>query len=638
MTLLSIQSTAPNIRKRGIAPVTLSLPTVTRGTVEELAHLLYNGSDRTDIHAPWRALIADPEFHYQPGLTTTEQISRSYQRLHLVNDIVGTPELLPQDPHRLSAMHEWIGGVDGGLCTLASIHYNLFLGSLLEHDDHGRDLTPYTSLSRTGTFLCTELEHGNDAANLQTTATYDPTTGGFTLHTPTIGAQKFMPNTSTLGGPKSAVVAARLLVDNEDQGVYLFLVPLTDSTGPLPGVTVRAIPSRFGPTVDHCLTRFKHVRLPRTALLEAEHGRLDHHGQLTSSLGNRRKRFLRSVNRVTMGKLCMSASSLGMARTALTIAVRYAHIRHIAGPREGERVPLAAHRSHHGRLLSALATCYALTFLHRKVMKRWTEHTAEDRDQVERMVAVSKSWITWQCRQIAIECRERCGAQGLFPFNNLVEQQLNIEGGITAEGDNLVIAVKAASEMIFGHKTERTTTDEPTGDSRASHQDQLTELRFLRDRLADVEDIWQRRSRTALRHGPQGNPLGRWNAACPPALEMVHAYTRRLAADAFLEAIEETVSPEARTLLENLYRLFALKELDEHTGTLVVEDRINLDHIRELPAAVDRTVRELAPCMGPLVDAFDLPDEYLANIPLANDSYSVHVDDLVGAATADIAS
>jgi acyl-CoA oxidase len=239
------------------------------------------------------------------------------------------------DPHRLAALHEWIGPVDGGLTTLASIHYNLFLGSLVDHDGEGRDLSAFTSLQRTGTFLCAELEHGNDVAAMETVAVLDRPSGGFRLHTPTPGAQKFMPNTSLTGGPKSAVVAARLIVDDQDQGVFLFLTPLSDHNGHRPGVKVRLLPERTGTPVDHALTSFDRTWLPREALLQADHSRLGPDGGLVSNLGNRRKRLLRSINRVTMGKLCMSAGTPGMARAELTIAVRYAHSRLIAGQGPG---------------------------------------------------------------------------------------------------------------------------------------------------------------------------------------------------------------------------------------------------------------------------------------------------------------
>ncbi|MFF5976416.1 acyl-CoA dehydrogenase [Streptomyces sp. NPDC012769] len=586
------------------------------GGAEELTCLLFDGDDRERVHGEWRRLISGEAFAPRTGLTPAERTDLSYERLRLVNDTVAGAgaEALSYDARRLAALHEWTGFVDGGLCTLASIHYNLFLGSLLDHDGYRRDLSPYTAMERTGTFLCTELAHGNDVTSLETVAVLDRATGGFVLHTPNPGARKFMPNTSLAGGPKTAVVAARLLIDGQDQGIFLFLTPLSDAEGHLPGIRVSRLPDRTGTPVDHCLTAFDHVRLPREAMLEAAHGRLDKDGRLTSSLGNRRKRFLRSVGRVTMGKLCMSGGTLGMARAALAIAVRYAHHRRIGAPRAGERMPLAAHRSHHGRLLHSLATAYAMTFLHRSVLDRWAAHDptdAEEREEVERLIAVAKGWITWQARDITVEARERCGAQGLFPGNGIADLPLNVEGGITAEGDNLVIWVKAASEMLFAH--EAGAAPAPRGE--------LTDLAFLRDLHACVERVWQTRARAALRGGPSGDPVGRWNETSGAALEMVAAHARVRAADALLAATARASAPRTRFLLENVARLFLLQELRPHTGDLLVAGHLTAAHVEALHSTTDHVIADLAPHLMTLVDAFDLPEEFLAATPLANADY-----------------
>ncbi len=590
---------------------------VPRSASQEITHLLFDRDDRERVHGGWRGLLAG--FSYLPDLTPGERTAVSYDRLRLVNSMVDDPAALAHDPRLLAGLHEWAGFVDGGLCTLASVHYNLFMGSLLDHEVYGRDLSAFTSMQRIGTFLCTELAHGNDVASLQTVAVFDRATGGFILNTPNPDARKFMPNTSLTGGPKSAVVAARLLVDGEDQGIFLFLTPLSDHNGHLPGVTVRRLPHRTGTPVDHCLTSFDHVWLPREAMLEADHGRLDEDGTLTSSLGNRRKRFLRSVNRVTMGKLCMSAGTLGMARAALTIAVRYAHHRHVGGPKSGQRIPIVRHRSHHGRLLHSLANAYAMTFLHRTVMDRFVAHEEAEREEVERLVAVAKGWITWHAREITTESRERCGAQGLFPENRISDLPGNIEGGITAEGDNLVIWVKAAAEMVFGHQVGPISSD-----TRPAAERDLTDLRFLRDLLASVERTWQARARTALREGPSGDPVGRWNESSGAALEMVSAYAGRLAADAFLEAAGQATEPATRKLLTNLCWLFLLEQLRQHTGDLLAEERLTVEHVLGLHQTIDAVLAELAPHMMTLVDAFDLPDEYLAEVPIANVDYLDH--------------
>ncbi|MER6695525.1 acyl-CoA oxidase, partial [Streptomyces minutiscleroticus] len=162
----------------------------------DLTRTLY-GDRFAQLHEPWRKLLSTAAFRYQEGLAPDDRAALSYERLRLVNDAVADPVRLVQDIEQLSAVHEWMGAVDQGLGTVASIHFNLFLGSLLDHDGRQRDLREFTALTRTGTFLCTEAAHGNSASQLETTAAYDPDSRTFLLHTPSPAAAKFMPNTSS---------------------------------------------------------------------------------------------------------------------------------------------------------------------------------------------------------------------------------------------------------------------------------------------------------------------------------------------------------------------------------------------------------------------------------------------------------
>ncbi|MFJ3140828.1 acyl-CoA dehydrogenase [Streptomyces sp. NPDC086843] len=584
--------------------------------VADLIRLLFNGDDHDRIHAPWRDMISGESFRHREGLSPEQQTALAYERLHTLNRTLTSPEDLARDPERLASLHEWAAITHGGgsLCTLASIHYNLFLGSLLDHNDGPeRDLTPYTTLQRTGTFLCTELAHGNDAGNLQTTATLNPQTGGFTLHTPHPGAQKFMPNTSTTGGPKTAVVAARLLINNTDHGVYLFLTPLTDSHGTLPHIRVHRLPHRPGAPVDHCLTSFDHLPLPRTALLQAHHGRLTDDNTFHSPLGNRRKRFLTSINRVTTGKLCMSAAAVGATRAALTIAVRYSHHRHITGPRPGQHTPLHAHRTHHARLITALATAYAMTLLHRTVTHQHT-HPTPDHPHTERLIAITKAWITWQARTLTTEARERCGAHALFSVNALADFPHYTEGTITAEGDNLVIWTKAAAEMIFNH----TTTPTPP------HPHDLTDNTHLRNLLTHAEHLWQTRARHALRTTPTNDPLTRFNTASTPALRMVETHAQLQAANAFLTTINHTTNPTTRHLLTHLCRLFLLTQLTPHTTDLLTTGHLTPHQTQTLHTLHDHTIHTLTPHTTTLTNAFHLPTPYLTHIPLTHPHHLTH--------------
>ncbi|MFD6613501.1 hypothetical protein ACFWD1_32080, partial [Micromonospora chalcea] len=86
-----------------------------------------------------------------PGLTPRDRTALAYERLRLINDTLQSPEQLADDPHLLTSLHEWTGFVDPTLATLSAIHYNLFLGSLIDHfPSAARPLTDFTSLRRTG--------------------------------------------------------------------------------------------------------------------------------------------------------------------------------------------------------------------------------------------------------------------------------------------------------------------------------------------------------------------------------------------------------------------------------------------------------------------------------------------------------
>ncbi|MGA4863692.1 acyl-CoA dehydrogenase [Streptomyces lavendulocolor] len=572
--------------------------------------LFADGPESADVHGMWRKAVSTGLFRHRSDAGTRERWQLSYDRLRILNEELLRPEDLARDPRGLAALHEWAAVVDGATATVAGIHYNLFLGSLL--DDHlspPRDLSAFYGLDRIGTFLCTERAHGNDAAALETLARYDREREEFVLHTPHEGAQKYMPNTSAVGGPKSAVVAARLLVGDRDHGVFLFLVPLSDHCGTLPGITVTVLPERVGSPVDHCVTSFDHVRLPRTALVQGEHGRLLPDGTLVSSVGSARKRFLHAIGRVTVGKLCMSASTLGGCRAALAIAVRYAHTRYISGPVAGRRVPLAAHRSHHARLLDRVATAYAMTFLHRAVTERWITHASEERAAVERLVALTKGWITWQAREIVIESRERCGARALFPVNGLAEYPANADGAITAEGDNLAIWCKAAAEMIFGHPL----APEPRP---AAGTESLTDPAFLRRAVSAAEHYWHTSARCDLRHGTAGDALGRWNNASAAALNLAETHTIGQASDAFATAIAHATDPRTRAALHDLHVLFLLHQVHAHSGLLLAEGALTRDQVRALSHTQHVLTARLAPHLLALTDAFTIPEEHLSSLPM----------------------
>lgn len=99
---------------------------------------------------------------------------------------------------------------DGAAMTILSIHYNLALGTIIQyshdqdsHEGLRHDLFNFNQVYVTfynpyplsdivsGQYMLTEVDHGLDAINLETTATLLPS-GEFELHTPHPGAAKYV--------------------------------------------------------------------------------------------------------------------------------------------------------------------------------------------------------------------------------------------------------------------------------------------------------------------------------------------------------------------------------------------------------------------------------------------------------------
>ncbi|MFE7749686.1 acyl-CoA dehydrogenase [Streptomyces sp. NPDC057428] len=589
-------------------------------TVELLTGVLL-GPDFRREHGFWQRLISTEPFRRPVGGTPDERLELAYDRLRILNRSLDNGARLAADLRALAALHAWLGPVDPALTTVAGIHYNLFLGSLLDHDRAGRrDLSDYLSMRHIGTFLCTEVAHGNNAAAMETTATYDRARDGFVLHTPNAGAQKFMPNTSPAGGAKSGLVAARLLADGADHGVRLFLVRLTDEVRALPGVRVRRLPARMGSPVDHCLTSFDQLFVAREALLgDDEEGGT--RGEFRTEPGDRRRRFLTSIGRVTPGRVALSACAAGSARATLAVAVRYGGHRFISGSRGARPVPVDAHRTHHGPLASAMATVFAMTLLHRRAHDRWEACTDETgRIEAVRLVDVAKAWITWRAREVIVLSRERCGAQALLENNGMTELVTGVEGAITAEGDNIALYTKAAADMLVAAAPG---AEGPAG----TEPGDLADPRFLGRLLAAVEAIWFARARARALRAPDTDALGRWNAASGPALRGVEAYAYREAAEAYADARRALPDGEAGKRMEELERLFAVEWVARNSGDLLAAGFLRPEQVESLAEITEDLIAAVASHAPQLADSFALPAELLADWPIAGADYADAYDD-----------
>ncbi|MFD7501463.1 acyl-CoA dehydrogenase [Streptomyces sp. NPDC059850] len=570
---------------------------------DELIDLVFDGAFES-LHRPVREAVADPLFDRHEGLTMSEQGRLAYKRVALIHRRAGKAEEIVADPRKLFAITEWSSLMDTTTLPLLSVHYNLCLGTILDHGQDRDKLEDYveelSSMSSVGMYMVSEVGWGNNAANLQTQAVYDAATDQFILNTPEPRAQKFMAYTGIQDVPKVAVVMARLIVRGTDCGVFPFLVRMSDEHGLKAGVRATALPEKPGLALDNGVTWFDHVRLERRAFLGGAIGSITPQGEFVSGIRSRRRRFLASLERVHAGRLCLSTALVSAGRASTYIAVKYSLRRHTFAPAQPD-VPLLAYRSQQTALFRALADVYAMTFLINQVKRQLVRSSDGD---TERLIAITKAFTSWTVTDVLTVCRERIGAQGVFAANRIAEYISMAQGVVTAEGDNLPLLAKSANELLA--------LAEPSA-KPLPHRGSLTDSWYHWDLLRYRESVvgcdTARSMRRFIRGG--GSIFDAWNHHINAALDVGQTHGASLAVKAFSEAVASARSPRTARALRLLASIYALGLTQRHAAWYMAHGVLTPSQAGRIPALIERLCALVLPDAEFLIDGFALTDEFL---------------------------
>ncbi|KAI0818486.1 acyl-CoA dehydrogenase NM domain-like protein [Trametes gibbosa] len=442
--------------------------------------------------------------------------------------------------------------------------------------------------AKSGVFWCgtpvvliTELGHGLDIGNIETTATLLPS-GEFVLNSPTPNAAKFMPPTVPAGLPCVAVVFAKLIVNGEDRGHRPFIVALNDGKQMCTGVQCKQLPFRGGPSpVTHSITTFRNVRLPRGSLL----GGLDKPADLHANL-------MAIVERITIGTIALSCIALPFLQAHTTIGTLYSLRRQIGSPTS--RTPILTFRTQQAPILAAAANTYVMQALQRWSIKQFCDKRLDGRVR-HGIAAIFKAVMVQHSQQAAMGISERCGAQGLFNHNQMTTLHNDMRGIAITEGDILGLAVRLVNELLIGRYTMPTPAN--ANSLLAQHEAGM---------FAELRDI----VKTAPGHrSEEVNRL-----VLPYCQPLTEAMGHRMAYDA---AVAEGVHPA----LIDLYVANVVK-LDSAWYAEFAGHGRAAQHAMEA-----RAMDEVLPMLGELVKDMDV--FAYVNAPLVSDErWSAFVDDL----------
>jgi acyl-CoA oxidase len=495
----------------------------------------------------------------------------------------------------------------------------------------------------------TETGHGSDVAAIGTTATYDPATEEFVIHTPFRGAWKDYLGNAALHG-KAATVFAQLITGGVNYGVHCFFVPLRDDEGAfLPGVGGEDDGVKGGLNgIDNGRLHFDHVRIPRENLLN-RYGDVAADGTYSSDIPTPGRRFFTMLGALVQGRVSLDGAATTATALALHIAITYANQRRQFDSGAGtDEVVLLDYGKHQRRLLPRLAQVYAQFFANDELLRKFdgvfggTTDTPEEREDLETLAAALKPLSTWNALDTIQECREACGGSGFLAENRLVGLHQDLDVYVTFEGDNNVLLQLVGKRLLSDYARQFKGADAAKLAGFAARQTagkvfHGAGLRQLGQAVADlgsparsvelglreeqqhellagrveqmVADIAGR-----LRPASKASPAEAavmFNANQAELIEAARAHGELLQWEAFSDGIRRAQDDGTRQVLTWLRDLFGLTLIEKHLAWYLINGRLSTQRAATVSRYIDRLCLRLRPHAQDLVDAFAFEPEHV---------------------------
>jgi len=406
-------------------------------------------------------------FEGPPFDSTDDDAFRGYVDLYKVKHerAVKAMKLVHENP-KFKAAHQ-SGKVPMGRFLEScgfSIHFSMFLTFLrtqaskeqqeawLEKALHGQFL---------GAYAQTELGHGSNIRALETTATFDPATDEFIVHSPTLTSLKWWP--TGIYACTHGVVMAQLIVGGVNYGFHGFFMQFRDDKGhTMPGVEVGEIGPKFDPQHNYIgYARFTHVRIPRFHMF-AKSQQVTREGKYIAAPKKLSRFKYISMMSTRVAFVIMSATSLGRAAT---IAIRYSCVRQQGFKDTQADDPLALgehavidYKMQQYRTFKALGLSYMFhmngrwinEFLTRvqRAVSEGDESAADELPELHASCAGLKVWATMYAHDSMEDMRKSCGGQGFLRSSGLGDIVTNFGVAVTGEGEQVILSMQAARYVI----------------------------------------------------------------------------------------------------------------------------------------------------------------------------------------------
>lgn len=521
--------------------------------------------------------------------------------------------------------------------AFTDLHWGMFVPAIKGQgtDEQQKKWLPLAyKMQIIGCYAQTELGHGSNVQGLETTATFDPQSDEFIIHSPTLTSSKWWPG--GLGKISThAVVYARLITDGQDHGVHGFIVQLRslDNHSPLPGITVGDIGMKFGNgaynTMDNGVLRFDQVRIPRDQMLM----RVSQVTKEGKYMQSNVPRQLVYGTMVFVRQQIVADASCALSR-AVCIATRYSAMRRQFGSQNGGlETQVIDYKTQQNRLFPLLASAYAFRFvgewlnwLYRDVTQRLQANDFSTLPEAHACTAGLKSLTTSVTADGIEECRKLCGGHGYLCSSGLPELFAVYVPACTYEGDNVVLLLQVA-RFLIKTVSQLGSGKQPVGTT--AYMGRVEHLMQFRCGVQSAED-WlnpsiileafeARAARMSVACANNlskfANPEEGFLELSADLVEAAIAHCQLIVISKFIEKLQQDIPgngvKQQLEILCNIYALFLLhKQLGDFlcTGCITPKQAsLANDQLRSLYSQV-------RPNAIALVDAFDYTDHFLGSV------------------------
>ena len=591
-----------------------------------------------------KQILGQPHFRYYSGTDTAEYREKVFHWcLELAREgiaRIGYPAAAggEGDTEKFLAAFETLAFHDLSLVIKFGVQFGLFGGSLqqLGTDYHHRKyLLPCGTLALPGCFAMTEIGHGSNVKDIETTATYDQVAHEFVIHSPSPAAGKSYIGNAAVHG-RAATVFAQLIVGEERHGVHAFVVPLRSAEGfLLPGVRIEDNGQKLGLNgVDNGKIWFNQVRIPREDMLD-RFASVSAKGVYSSPIKNPGARFFTMLGTLVAGRITIASSGNNAAKSALAIAVRYAgRRRQFSGPKQEAETLLFDYPSHQRRLMPLLANVYGIHFALQHLGRVYAAPKTREADTraLESLAAGLKAWSTWNTTQTIQTCREACGGEGYLAVNRFASLKADTDIFTTFEGDNTVLLQLLAKNLLTDLRAKfkgmsKLDLLQFFGEQTSTKFVELNPISTLKIDKAHLRDTDFHLA--AFRYREQRILLGTAKRMRRLASEGADAYAtflscqirlgvlaqasvERVILEQFAAAVTNCSDEQVRAVLKELMDLFALVQIEKHRGWYLEYSYLQPRKSKAIGREVDQLCADLRPKAVALVNSFGIPDECLA--------------------------